>query len=126
MVGTISFDREAQALKLCEVRASLIAKNIANANTPSYKSQDINFKEAMQQVKINTNLQNTNPNHISSTAEKGHHLYYRVPMQNRMDGNTVDDDIERKNFVENSLKYQTSLGFAERKAAQLIKAIRGD
>ena len=50
---------------------------------------------------------------------------YRVPMQTSMDGNTVDENIERKNFIENSLRYQVSLTFIQNESAELMKAIKG-
>jgi len=36
-------------------------------------------------------------------------LLYCVPQQAAMDGNTVDMDIERSHFADNSVKYQTDL-----------------
>jgi flagellar basal-body rod protein FlgB len=126
MTGIVSFDKEARALQVCESRASLIARNIANSNTPNYKAQDLNFQEAMNQVQSGGFLQGTHANHITMATDGNDRLYYRVPMQYKTDENTVDDEIERKNFLQNALRYQASLGFAERKAAQLLKAIRGE
>lgn len=128
MDGFITFENETKAISLCEQRASLIARNLANSNTPNFKAQDINFSEAMQQAKETSfSLQQTNPNHLGGINMSGSGtLYYRVPMQTRMDENTVDNEIERKNFIENSLKYQSSLSFIERKGAQYLKAIKGE
>lgn len=126
MSELISFDYESRALKLCEMRTSLIARNLANSNTPHFKAQDINFEEAMRQAKTPTSLASTHANHLSPTSTSGHKLYYRVPMQDRLDDNSVDNEIERKNFIENSLKYQASLGFINKKASQYLKAIKGE
>lgn len=128
MSSFISFDNELKALNLTEQRASLIARNLANTNTPEYKAQDLNFEEAMQGAAQGPELRVTNANHLEprDSFESGPSVYYRVPMQTRIDGNTVDDEIERKNFIENSLRYQASLGFAEAKAAQYLKALRGE
>jgi flagellar basal-body rod protein FlgB len=43
-----------------------------------------------------------------------------------LDGNTVDDEIERKNFMENSLRYQMNLTFISNKSSELLKAIKGE
>ncbi|MFI4963405.1 MAG: flagellar basal body rod protein FlgB [Legionellales bacterium] len=127
-MSSISFDKEGSALSICEMRASMIARNLSNTNTPQYKARDLNFQEAMQQASVGGDLDTSHPNHISSSSGNGINqtTYYRVPMQSKLDDNTVDDEIERKNFIENSLRYQTSLGFIERKGTQYIKAIRGE
>lgn len=122
-----NFSEEARAMQLCETRAQLIARNMANVNTPHYKAQDLNFQEAMASVQSSNVLQTTNTHHLAATGTVGGEKnYYRTPMQYKMDGNTVDEEIERKNFIENSLRYQSSLSFMQQQAAQLIKAIRGE
>lgn len=127
MTNLINFDRETHALNLCEMRANLIARNLANANTPNFKAQDLNFSEAMDRVSSGASLDQTHINHLSGgEVQTNKSIYYRVPMQKKMNENTVDDEIERKNFIENSLRYQMTIGSIERKAAQYIKAIRGE
>lgn len=126
MSGIAMFDLEAKALSLCETRSALIARNIANSNTPQYKAVDLNFTEALSQAKSAV-LNTTNANHLQSHHDaNGGRLYYRIPMQTSEDGNTVDEEIERKNFIANALRYQASLGFAANKASSLLKAIKGE
>jgi len=36
-------------------------------------------------------------------------LLYRVPAQPSLDGNTVDMDVERTRFADNSVRYQAAL-----------------
>lgn len=128
MRSDFNFKNEANALNISEYRAKMVAKNIANSNTPDYKARDINFAEVMNHTRKNTALVNTDVGHISpsSPLEGSARSYYRVPMQNKSNGNTVDEDIERKNFVENTLRYQSSLSFLQQKATLLIKAIKGE
>ena len=127
MTGTVMFDLEARSLSLCETRGALLANNIANANTPNYKSMDMNFHEALTRANQSGALNTTHSNHLqTSHATDGNKLYYRVPMQISQDGNTVDDEIERKNFIENALRYQASLGFVQNKASSILKAIKGE
>lgn len=127
MTGTGLFDLEARSLSLCETRSGLIARNLANANTPNYKSVDLNFTEALQQANHSQSLTLSNQHHLQSQqSADGETMYYRIPMQNSQDGNTVDDEIERKNFIENALRYQASMGFAQNKASNLLKAIKGE
>ncbi len=55
----------------------------------------------------------TSKGHIEGRGGKAPNidLKYRVPYQTSMDGNTVDMDIERSQFADNTLKYQADLTF---------------
>lgn len=121
------FDVETRALKICESRASIIASNIANASTPHYKARDIDFGRAMQMANESVGIMRTDEKHIGTNQSQGsEQVAYRVPMQFSLDDNTVDDELERKSFVENSIKYQAGLGFAQNKLHNLIRALRGE
>lgn len=127
MTGGTIFGLEERALKLCEDRASVLAGNIANSSTPQYKARDFDFQTAMKQASASHALSNTDVKHIQGTGlVDGQNLAYRVPMQFSLDDNTVDDEIERKNFIDNSIKYQAGLGFAQTKMSNLMRAIRGE
>ena len=117
------------ALQLCEQRAALITNNIVNSSTPHFKAKDINFQKALQaSTSDSVSLTTTNAGHIPlQTAEGGNaNTMYRVPNQQSLDGNTVDDEIERKNFIENALRYQVNLTFVQNKTEQLMHAIKGE
>jgi len=123
------FKLEESALSVFEQRSALLTKNLANASTPNYKAQDINFHEALKQQTTQTNsaLNISHANHLQpKNNAQNHSLYYRVPMASSADGNTVDDEIEKTKFVENALHYQASLSFLQSKKASMLKAIRGD
>ncbi len=98
-------------------RQQLIAANIANADTPGYKAIDIDFKEALRIAQSasqipSTTLATTSSGHISGVAVSSMPLYplkYQVPSQDSADGNTVDMDVERAKFAENSIMYEYSL-----------------
>lgn len=117
-----------KALSVAEERANLISTNLVNSSTPNYKAKDINFDQVMKSVDTGNSLDATNAQHIKTAFSEagGLPLQYRIPMQVSMDGNTVDPEIERKNFMQNSLKYQVSLTFIQNKTDQLMKAMKGD
>ncbi|WP_133128891.1 flagellar basal body rod protein FlgB [Legionella nagasakiensis] len=121
---------EEKALKLCEERAGILSHNIANVSTPNYKARDFDFQKALKQATEHSQLITTHKNHVHTMSNKssigGQPLQYRVPMQEKLDQNTVDDELERKNFMENSLHYQANLNFVQGKYAQLMKAIKGE
>lgn len=116
-----------QAMKVCEDRAVTLTNNLVNASTPHYKARDIDFHKALEDANQATSLLETNSMHLEADGRVGgEKLLYRVPMQMSMDGNTVDDEMERKNFIENALRYQVNLTFVQNKTDELMKAIKGD
>ncbi|NIY48696.1 flagellar basal body rod protein FlgB [Cedecea colo] len=107
-----------QALRLLNQRQDILASNIANADTPGYLARDIDFSQQLKkamgnepQTRAPLALKLTTQKHIPATASNTHssQLLYRVPDQPSADGNTVDMDRERVSFVDNSIKYQSSL-----------------
>jgi flagellar basal-body rod protein FlgB len=112
-------------------RAEVLAENIANADTPGYKSRDIDFSSMLEQLQSGQNssvsLSRTDERHMSGGSSLDSNLMYRNPNQSDTgDGNTVDINQERNAFMQNSLEYQTSLEFLNSKINGLMKAIKGD
>jgi flagellar basal-body rod protein FlgB len=126
MIGGV-FGLEERAIKLCEDRATLLARNIANTSTPNFKARDFDFAAAMKEANSATTLEVTNAGHLkAANSLSGEKIAYRIPMQSSLDDNTVDDEIERKNFIQNSINYQASLGFAQTTMNTLIRALKGE
>ena len=135
---TSSLDFHSKALVLRAERQRVIASNIANADTPGYAGRDINFKEAMdaatgataQSLTPSAGADGTsNPRHIAlqtSTAGLGSTaLRYTTQSQPAMDGNSVDMDRERANFVDNSVRYEATLRFINGQSKTILSAIQG-
>jgi flagellar basal-body rod protein FlgB len=141
---TDGLDFQAKALLIRADRQRLIASNIANVDTPGYLGRDINFKDAMQAA-IGGNsltLKPTPPStgassgitdarHIplqstlSSLSNEDPNLAYTVQSQPSMDGNSVDLDHERANFVDNSVRYEATLRFISGSSKTILSAIQG-
>jgi flagellar basal-body rod protein FlgB len=120
-----------EALTIRAQRGEVLASNIANADTPNYKARDIDFKNALAQATAGQSspegLKTTHSNHISGTAPSaGSETLYRIPLQPSLDGNTVDTQLEKTAYAENSLQYQTTLNILSRKFGGLLGAIRGE
>ncbi len=130
MSGDAIFGIHAKALQMREQRASILASNLVNASTPEYKARDFDFAKVMQrarQANSTTDLKTTHLQHIGFNNKiAGADLQYRTPMQPSPDGNTVDGDIERVQFMENAMQYQVNLTFVRGKVRGLMSAIRGD
>ncbi|NRA83386.1 MAG: flagellar basal body rod protein FlgB [Gammaproteobacteria bacterium] len=109
-------------------RAELIASNIINADTPHYKARDLDFASAMRNAKssLNTSMARTNDKHFNLNASVSDGIGYRVPNQpDTGDGNTVDVQVERNLYMQNSLEYQSSLQFLGGRFKGLRLAIKG-
>ena len=109
----------ADALKLRGQRTELLARNLANADTPGYKAQDIDFRQRSRQRAARTSpvaMRATSaPSHRRCDAltrtRRPRELKYRTPLAPSLDGNTVDGQLEQAAFAENAVRYQATLSF---------------
>ena len=116
LAAALQFDQE--ALNLRHQRQQVLANDIANADTPNFKAQDFDFASELSRAMDSgrpaeggLSLSPTAAGHIaggSGSAPVGD-LLYRVPAQPSLDGNTVDMDVERTRFADNSVRYQAAL-----------------
>lgn len=120
-----------QALKVRTDRNTLIASNIANADTPRYQARDIDFRavlgDYMAGRESHMSIARTRPGHFSeeTAGADAPGVMYRVPMQPSLDGNTVESDVEIAEFAENAVRYQSTLRFISGRIAGLRDAITG-
>lgn len=129
-----SFAFQQQALSIREARQTVLASNIANADTPGYQARDIDFNRQLQQAMGSSGAAKGKSVPLTVTA-KGHiegrgmkqsalDLKYRTPYQTSMDGNTVDMDIERSQFADNTLKYQADLTFINSRVKSMLAVLQ--
>lgn len=120
----------AEALRLRERRAEVLASNLANADTPGFKAQDLDFRSILaRQAGTGIRLASTDSQHLSghkSETTAIHELQYRIPTQPSLDGNTVDPHLEKAAFADNTVRYQTTLMLLGSKISGLRNAIRGE
>ncbi|MGB2832377.1 MAG: flagellar basal body rod protein FlgB [Methylotenera sp.] len=134
------------ALRVRGQRQELIAANIANADTPNFKARDLDFKSAMQQaisknqapnqsagnLEAAKNISKTSDRHFNALPVTGFQLssgpgepLYRPIIQGSVDGNTVDMDVERNQFVDNGIRYEASLTMMNAQLKKMLAAIQG-
>jgi flagellar basal-body rod protein FlgB len=132
-MGSINFNNalgvHPDAMLLRGKRAEILANNLANSDTPGFKSRDMNFqamlaKENHKQSGLQMNT--TNSAHLSGSASRNSDLLYRNSSQPSIDGNTVDTQIEQTLFSRNAMDYNSSFEFLNGKFKGLKSAIRGD
>jgi flagellar basal-body rod protein FlgB len=126
----------ATELNLRAQRQEILSSNIANADTPHYKARDIDFYKVLQDKLSQTqtldlsrpglNLDKTDETHLAATHPSDDMpLLYRQVRQASADGNTVDMDIERTQFSENSLRYEVSVAMASGQIKNMLAVLQG-
>lgn len=120
------FGIQEKALILSEKRAQLLAENMANASTPNYKARDFDFKAALENDNaVKLVKSESGPAHIEINEGKdGVQIMTRDGISNSYDGNTVDKDTERVFFMQNTLKYQSSLSFINSRVKKILSAFK--
>jgi flagellar basal-body rod protein FlgB len=115
-----TFKALASSLNFRQMRQDLISSNIANAETPGYKSKRIDFDN---QQTLNTD----DPRHFNVGGGGFDNLepsIYEDP--NGVvseDGNTVDRDEEMAKMAENKILYDASVALLNKKLGQLRYSI---
>lgn len=98
-----------KALKISEQRLTVLASNIANADTPNYRARDIDFRTSLQQA-LAVNAGTVGKVKLSEKSNKEPPfvatLLYRIPSQGALDGNTVEMDTERSAFAEQAIRHE--------------------
>jgi flagellar basal-body rod protein FlgB len=128
---TAALDFQTQALSLRSERQRLIASNIANADTPGYVARDFNFAQALQQAtgrgangyKLADNA-GLAAGGVRVGSGQAPRLNYATASQTNLDGNSVDMDRERASFVDNALKYESTLRFINASVKSALEAMK--
>nr|PZN78611.1 MAG: flagellar basal body rod protein FlgB [Pseudomonadota bacterium] len=119
----------ADALRVRAQRTEVLARNLANADTPGYQARDIDFREVLAQTggaDRRVTLATTDARHIGAgSANEPPGLKYRVPLAPSVDGNTVDVQLEQAAFAENAVRFQATLTFLASRFRGLLTAITG-
>jgi len=122
------------ALSLRAQRQQILASNIANADTPNYKARDIDFSKALQGALAKSDaagvgLTKTAAAHLGENRTAavigGAPLLYRTVQQGSVDGNTVDMDVERNQFLDNALRYEAGVSIIGSQIKNLLAAVQG-
>jgi len=121
-----------EALNLRARRQEVLSSNIAHADTPGYKARDFDFSSSLSQAMehgrqgLSVSMNTTSARHIQggSGISNDPDLLYRVPTQSSIDGNTVEMDVERVNFTDNAVHYESGLTIVGAQIKSLLSAIQ--
>ena len=111
-----------QALNLRAQRQQVLASNIANADTPGYKARDYDFKSALATAVATPAAAEGSGGAAPAPAPE---LLYRSVIQPSIDGNTVDMDMERAQFAENTVHYEANITMLTHQIRMMLAAIQG-
>jgi flagellar basal-body rod protein FlgB len=122
-----------KVLDLRSAKHGFIISNIANMDTPNYRSFDLLVKEEMQRAADAENsikLRQTHSRHLPLRAARAGsvdvHPSSIIRDSPEGDYNTVDIDKEMANLAENSLLYNASAQILAKKFEGLKNAIQID
>src|SRR5580658_7833374 len=107
MFQGVAVDPERYMTLLSE-RQKLVASNIANADTPGYHTQDINFRSEFENA-----MEGQTPSTIEPQG---------LPV--KPDGNNVNLDREARLLAENALRFSIASSFARSDLASVRSAIQ--
>lgn len=108
---------QTNALNLRAQRQTVLAANIANADTPGYKAVDFDFAGALAKAQ-GAGAEGADP---AAPPE----LLYREPPQSSLDGNSVDMDAERGAFADNTVRYEAALRTLNAQIKTMLAALQG-
>lgn len=116
------------ALTIRNDKLEVISGNLANANTPGYKARGIDFQQAMARAQHSSgqSMTRTHEKHLSGGMVSTSDIGFRIPSQpDTGDGNSVEVQRERNEFLDTGMRYQATVEFLNGKIKGMKKAISG-
>lgn len=121
------------SLKFRQMKQEMHAANIANAETPGYKSKKIDFEEALARA-LDTdgqeNLQTNDPRHFNVGSGGFNNLQPEIYEDPNgvmsMDGNTVNREQELAEMAENKIMYDASIQLLNKKLGLMKYAVTNE
>jgi flagellar basal-body rod protein FlgB len=98
-----------QYMDLLSARQKLVVSNVANADTPGYKTKDLDF-----QAEFRNMIDGTSPQAVEVSG-----------LKTRNDGNNVSLDRETRLLAENSLRFTLASNLLRSEIRAVRSAIQG-
>jgi len=110
-------------------RQRVLSQNVANANTPDYKAQDLralDFRASLRQTQRNVALNQTNPMHVTAAAARNNYQVQtnRSAYEISADGNRVVLEEQMFKLNETQSDYQLATRLFQ-KYGQMYKIALG-
>jgi flagellar basal-body rod protein FlgB len=98
-----------QYMDLVATRQKLVASNIANADTPGYKTQDLDFQASFRSA-----MDGGSPQTVQVSG-----------LNTKNDGNNVDLDREGRLLAENAMRFNVATNLMRTSLNEVKEAIQG-
>jgi flagellar basal-body rod protein FlgB len=131
LFGTQSLRVLKRGLGIYSDRAKVHARNVANAETPGYRSQEVRFEQDLRlalRTEGASQPARTDPRHLGADGNlPAGRLAARNPVSawNGNGVNDVDIDREMADVADNTLRYTVASELVRRAYAGMRNAIRG-
>jgi flagellar basal-body rod protein FlgB len=109
-------DQLARYLDMATNEAKLTAANMANIDTPGYRTLGLDFETEMRNALASADTQKPQPIHVRETDG----------LISRPDGNNVSMDREGLNLAEAQLKFKTGVALMRLENQRVMDAIHAD
>jgi flagellar basal-body rod protein FlgB len=96
-------------MDLVATRQKLVASNIANADTPGYKTQDLDFQASFRSA-----MDGGSPQTVQVSG-----------LNTKNDGNNVDLDREARLLAENAMRFNVATNLMRTSLNEVKEAIQG-
>lgn len=108
------------------LRNEVISNNIANADTPGYKRQDVDFESQLEKALGRASDDNMDAKVASLTSRELEASTYSdySEFDYRLDENNVDIQVENVNLAKNQLKYNGLMTSVRMEFQNLINAMK--
>lgn len=109
------FNQLERFLTVTNKRETLVAANMANIDTPGYRTLDVDFQQTLNQAMLPSSQGRT---HVAVRNVRG--------LLERPDGNNVDIDRESLLLAQSQLSYQLGTQLLKSSFHRLLSAIAGE
>ncbi len=122
--GTISSLEK--GLSYATLKNKAITQNIANVDTPNYKTKEVSFKDVLNDAKQATiPAYRTDARHYDFKINIGNSGVYSNNFRSRANGNAVNMDAEQAKLAENTIYYNALIDRVSSKFSTLNNVVKG-
>ncbi|MEK4385119.1 flagellar basal body rod protein FlgB [Solibacillus sp. FSL W7-1464] len=123
--GTISSLEK--GLSYATLKNKTIAQNIANVDTPNYKTKEVSFKDVLNDAKqLTISANRTDARHYDFKINIGNNgVYSNENFRSRANGNAVNMDAEQAKLAENTIYYNALIDRVSSKFSTLNNVVKG-
>jgi len=116
-----------QGLNFSTKKGEAISQNIANVDTPRYKAKTVNFKEMLEEAKVQQlEAHRTEDKHLPFRASnRSSGVSTLLALRYRHNGNGVDMDREQADLAANQIYYNALVDRLNGKFNTLQQVVKG-